>query len=156
LSLPHVFLGDREHPARAAGWIEQGPDDARGPEHLVVLVQQEVNHQTDHFARREVLARSLVGELVELAEELLVDVTHLDVRDRVRVEVDINHLGEDVVEQPGPVQPADLGVEVELLEDVARVGIELVDPGPEVIGHLARVRQDAPQAERRRVVGLGP
>ena len=55
---------------------------------------------------------------------LLVEVAHLDVADLVGMQVDFGHLGEDEIQQPGAVETADLGVEIELLDDVAGVRIE--------------------------------
>jgi hypothetical protein len=116
---------------------------------------KEVDHEADDLARGEVLAGGLVGELGELADELLVEVAHLDVADLVGVEVDLGHPGQDEVEQLRPVEPPDLGVEVELLDDVAGVGIEGGDPGPQVAGDLGWVGEDASQGQAAGVVDIG-
>ena len=100
------------------------------------------------------LARGLVGQLGELADQLLVEVAHLDVADRVGVEVDLGHLRQDEVEELGPVEPPDLGVEVELLDDVAGLGVEGGDPGAQVAGDLGRVGEDRLQGQARGVVDL--
>ena len=136
VELAQVLLGDREHAAGAAGGVEHGAHDARRAQRVVVLDEEEIDHQADDFARGEVLAGRLVGQLGELAEQLLVEVAHLDVGDLVGVQVDLGHLGEDEVEELGAVEAADLGVEVELLDDVARVGVEGGDPGAQVAGDL--------------------
>ena len=150
----HVLLAHGEHPARPARGIEHRPNDPWRAEDVVVLDEQQVHHQADDFARREVLAGCLVAQLGELAKQLLVDVAHLDVADLVGMEVDFGHFGEDEIEQLRPVEAADLGVEVELLDDVARLGVELGDPGAQVAGDLGRVGQDAVQGQRAGVVCL--
>ena len=59
----------------------------------VVLDEEEIDHEPDDLARREVLAGGLVRELGELADELLVEVAHLDVADRVGMKIDLGDLG---------------------------------------------------------------
>jgi hypothetical protein len=72
------------------------------------------------------------------------------------MEVNFRDLGEDVVQELGPVEPPDLGIEVELLDDIAGVGIEPGDPGAQVARDLGRVGEDALEVQRRRVVRLRP
>ncbi len=119
VELAQVILGDRQHAAGAARRVAQRLDDPRLGEDVVVVVdEQQVHHQPDDLARREVLSGGLVGELRELADQLLVEVAHLDVRDDVRVQVDLGELADDLVEEVGPAQPLDLDAEVELVDDV--------------------------------------
>ncbi len=68
VALAQVLLGDREHPAGAARRVEHGLHRAGLAEQVVVLDEEEVHHQLDHLARREVLAGGLVGELGEAAD----------------------------------------------------------------------------------------
>jgi hypothetical protein len=70
------------------------------------------------------------------------------------VEVHLGDLREDEVQELGAVEPADLGVEVELLDDVAGVGVEGGNPGAQVAGDLGRVGEDAAEGQRAGVVGL--
>jgi hypothetical protein len=56
---------------------------------LKVVREDLCNHQADDLTRREVLARILVHRLVELPDQLLEYVAHLQVRDVVRMEVDV-------------------------------------------------------------------
>jgi hypothetical protein len=63
-----------------------------------------------------VLARRLVRELGEAPDQLLVEITHLEVRDRAGVQVNLRELANHQVQQVGLIQLGDLGVEVELLE----------------------------------------
>jgi hypothetical protein len=108
---------------------QEGAHHAGLTEQLVVLDEEEVDHQPDHLARREVLAGGLVRELREAADELLVEVAHLEVRDDVRVEVDLRELGDDQVEQVLLAEARDLCVEAELLDHVARRRREAGDVG---------------------------
>ena len=99
LSDAQVVLGDRQHPAGAAGRVEHRLDDPRLGQQVLVLDEQQVDHQPDHLAGREVLTGRLVGEFREAADQLLVEVAHLQVRDRVGVEVDLGELRHDEVQQ---------------------------------------------------------
>jgi uncharacterized membrane protein YcjF (UPF0283 family) len=56
VELAQVLLGDREHAARAAGRVVERLDDALGGQHVAVLAEQQVDHQPDDLARREVVA----------------------------------------------------------------------------------------------------
>jgi hypothetical protein len=119
VELPEVVLGHGEHPAGPAGGVEERLDDPRFPEHLVVLDEEQVDHEPDHLARGEVLSGRLVRELRELPDELLVQVAHLHVRDDVRMQVDLRELRDDEVEQVRAFEPGDLGIEAELVDHVA-------------------------------------
>ena len=101
---------------------------------------------------REVLAGGLVGELGELADQLLEDRAHLGVADRVGVQVDVGELLGDQVEQAGLGQPVDLGVEVEALEDVAHGRREGLHVGAQVLADVVLVAHQLLHVERRRVV----
>ena len=123
-------------------------------EDVVVLDEEQVDHEADDLAGGEVLAGGLVRELAEAADELLVEVAHLDVADDVGMEVDLGDLRQHEVQQLGAVEPADLSVEVELLDDVARLGIEGRDPGAQVAGDLGRVGEELLEGQGRGVVDL--
>ena len=69
------------------------------------------------------VARGLVGELVEAADQVLEDEPHLCVRHRVRVEIDVAELRDHHVEDVRFAHLLDLGLELEVLdEDAAHVG----------------------------------
>ena len=89
-------------------------------QHLIVLGEEQVHHQPDDLARGEVLTGRLVRQLRESPDQLLVEVAHLEVGDDIGVQVDLGELADHLVEQVGLVEPGDLGVEVELLDDVSR------------------------------------
>ena len=67
-------------------------DDAWVGEDLVVLGEEQVDHEPDDLAGREVLPGRLVGEFGEPPDQLLVEVAHLQVGDDVGVQVDVGEL----------------------------------------------------------------
>ena len=131
--LPQVVLRLRQHSARAAGGVEQLADCAGRGEQLVVIDKQNVHHQPDDLARREVIARGLVGQFVEAADEVLEDEPHLLVRHRVRVQVDIAELPDDEVQDICLAHPLDLVLKLEEIEDVAHVAREALDVDDEML-----------------------
>ncbi len=96
------------------------------------------------------LPGGLVGQFGEPADQLLVEVAHLQVGDDLGVQVDVGELADHQVEQVGPVQPGDLDVEVELLDDLPSAGAEPGDVLPQVAGDLAGVVEEAAEVERAR------
>ena len=100
----------------------------------------------------EALPGGLVGELGEAADELLVEVAHLEIRDDLGVQVDVGEAGEDEVEQVGAVQAGDLHVEVELVDHLPGAGAEPGDVFPQAAGELAGVAEQAAEVERAGVV----
>ena len=113
-----MLLGDRQHAARARRRVVDGANHARLGQRVVVLDEQQVHHQADDLARREVLAGRLVRELGEPADQLLEDQPHLGVADRVGMQVDVRELLGDEVKQVRLREPVDLHGELEALEDV--------------------------------------
>jgi hypothetical protein len=151
-----VVLGHREHAAGPAGRVEQGLDHSWAGEEAVVLDEEQVDHQPDDLTRGEVLAGGLVGELREAADELLVEVAHLQVADRVGMQVDLAEPGDDQVEEICTVEPVDLGAEVKLVQDVAGGRGEPRDVRQQVVGDAVGVVEQLPQVERGGVVELLP
>ena len=134
-----MLARDRQHAARAGRRVVDRAHDAGLGQHVVVLDEQQIDHQADDLARREVLAGRLVGEFRELADQLLEDEAHLCVADLVGVQVDAGELLGDLIEQPALGQPVDLGGEVEPLEDVADGGRERLDVGEQVLADVVLV-----------------
>ena len=138
VELAQVVLGHREHAAGAAGRVAQGAHDAGLGQRLAVGLEEQVHHQADDLARREVVAGRLVGGLGELAHQLLEDVAHLDVAHHVGVQVDLGELLDHQVEAVGLVELLDLGLEAEVLDDLARpraeAGDVLLQVGRDVVG----------------------
>jgi hypothetical protein len=122
----------------------------------VVVREQDVHHQADDLAWGEVLAGRLIRQFGELADELLVDVAHLEVRDPVGVQVDVAELGYDLVEQVRALQPADLSLELELRDHVPGSRVEPEDVAAEVLADVRRVVEQLGERERRGVVETVP
>ena len=122
----------------------------------MVVREDQGDHQADDLTRREVLARVLVHRLIELPEQLLEDVAHLQVRDLVRVEVDVLELLQHQEQQSGLVQLADRVAEVELLQHLPHVVGEPVDVGPQVRRQVGMVLQQPLERELRGVVEREP
>ena len=146
--LAQVVLRFGQHAAGAAGRVEQLAHRAGRGEQLVVVDEQDVHHQPDDLARREVVARGLVGQLVEAADEVLEDEPHLLVRHRVRVQVHVAELGDDEVEDVRLAHPLDLVLELEELEDVAHVLREALDVADEVLLDVVGVALQLLEVER--------
>lgn len=93
--------------------------DPRLGEEVVVFDEQEIDHQPDHLTGREVLSGRFVRKLREAADEFLVEVAHLQVRHRLGVQVDVAESRQDEEEEVRFVEPVDVDLEAELLDDVA-------------------------------------
>ena len=88
--------------------------------------------RSDDLARREMVARGLVGQLVETPDEVLEDESHLLVRHRARVQVDVGELRDDEVEDVRLPHPFDLVIELEEVENFAHVAREAIDVAVEM------------------------
>jgi hypothetical protein len=119
-------------PVPQAG-VEELAHGAGRSEQLIIVDEQDVHHQPDDLARREVVARGLVGQLIEAPDEVLEDQPHLLVRHCVRVQVHVAELGNDEVENVRLAHPLDLILKLEELEDVAHVLREALDVANEVL-----------------------
>ena len=98
------------------------------------------------------LPGGLIGKFGELTDEFLEDRAHLRIANDLGVEVDVGELFRDEVEQAGFIEPIDLGVEVEALEDVAHRGRERLHVGAQVFADVVLVAHEFLQIERRGVV----
>ena len=126
-AIEQVFLGHRQHAARAAGRVvdREVPVGDRDVEQF--------HHQPDHFARREVLSGLLAALFREAPQQLLVDVAHLQRRELVRAEFQFLVLVQDRGQPVVLHHLADGGPVVEVLDDVVDVLREPVDVGAEVL-----------------------
>ena len=115
--ITQVVLRLRQHPAGAAGRVEQLAHGAGRSKEFVVVDEQDVHHQPDDFARREVIAGGLIGQFIEAADKVFKDQPHLLVWHLVRVQVHVAELGDHEIEDVGLAHLLDLGFELEELED---------------------------------------
>jgi hypothetical protein len=99
--LAGIVLRLGQHAAGPAGRVEELADGPGRGQKAVVVDEQDVHHQPDDFARGEVVAGGLVGQLIEAADEVLEDQPHFLVGNGVRVEVHIAELGDNEIEDIG-------------------------------------------------------
>jgi hypothetical protein len=142
----------RQHAARAASRIADGDDDAGLGEHAGIGLQQQVDHELDHFTRGEVVAGRFVGGFVEAPDQVFEHQTHGDVVDLARMQVDLGELGDHLIEAIGFFELLDLLVELEALEDLADVLGEAVDVISQMAADVVRVALELVEVELAVVV----
>ncbi len=101
----------------AVGVVERA-DDPFLAQAGVLFREQQVHQEADGIAWRVVVARGLVGGLVEFADDELEGVAHVGVGHDVRMEVDRSEGLDDLAQELGLLEGQDLLFEVEVLEDV--------------------------------------
>ncbi|MPN09877.1 hypothetical protein SDC9_157170 [bioreactor metagenome] len=105
--------------------------------------EQDADHQLDDFARREMVASLFIGLFVETPDQIFEQVTHFDVRDAIRVQVDGCNLLDHLKQAIGFVQLLDFFIEFELLDDFPRprrkTGDVVVQVGRQFIGITQQV-----------------
>jgi hypothetical protein len=146
-----VFFGDRQHAARPGRGVVDRAHDAGLGQCLAVLDEDQVHHQADDLARREMLPRCLVRQFCEASDELLEDEAHLGVIDFVRVQIDLRKPLGDEVEQLVLGKPVDLGHKVESLEDIADRGREALNVGEKVLSDIVLIAHELAHIERRHI-----
>ena len=92
------FSDDGQHAARAAGRVVDGFDDVAAGE-VFLRREQEIDHELDDLARREVFPGLLVRLLRADPDEFLEDVAHLDVVHAGGRKVDGGKTLDDKIEQ---------------------------------------------------------
>ena len=85
------------------------------------------------------VARGLVRQFVEAADEIFEEESHLLVREPVGVQVHVAELRDDEVQDIALLHLLDLALELEELEDVAHVGRKALDIADEVRGNVVRI-----------------
>ena len=148
-----VFLGNGEHAAGSAGGVVDGLDDVALVE-VMFGAEQEVDHEADDLARREMLSGLFVRLFGADQDKFLEDIAHLQIGDGLGGEIDLiggeslDHVEEEVFF----VHLGDLHPEVEAFEDVPHVGGEGVYVAREVLGELIGVVEQFFEREGRCVV----
>ena len=150
--LVQVALRLGQHAAGATRRVEELADGAGAGQQVVVVNEEQIDHEADDVAGGEVIACGLVGQFVEAADEVLEDQPHVVVRDVVGVQVHVAELGDDEVEDVGLAHPLDFVGELEILEDAADVGGEAVDVAGEVLVDVVGVALELLERERGVVV----
>ena len=116
---PEVLAGHAEHAARSGRRIVEGAHHAGLRKGVVVLDEEEIDHEPNDLTRREVLSGGLVRKLGKLANQLFEYAPHRRVGHGLGVKVYVRELLADEVEQPRFLEPVHLSVKLEPLEDVA-------------------------------------
>ena len=150
--LTQVVLRLGEHAAGSAGGVQELAHRAGGREKVVVIDEENVHHEPNDLARREVIARGLIGKFIEAADQVLEDEPHLLVGDAVWVQVDIGELRDDEIEDVRLAHLLDLGLKLKVLEDAAHVGRESVDVADQVFGNMVWVGLELLEGKSRVVV----
>ncbi len=101
-------------------------------ERLLILRQQQIDHQANDFTRGEVLTWILVQRFVEFADQFLEDIAHLKVRYFVRVKVDILEFLHHQEEETGFIKFGDGIVKVKFFQDFTHVIAESIDVSAQV------------------------
>src|SRR5258708_17751474 len=143
-----------ERPAGAAGWVEKGAHHSRPRQRVLFIGEKEVHHEADELSGSEVFPGRLVRQLREPSDQLLVEVAHREVGHSRGVKVDLGEAGDDQVQQVRSIKACDLGVEVELVDNLPSTGRETGDVGLQVPGYLTGVIEQTSEVERRGVEEL--
>ena len=149
--LAQVVLSGRQHSAGTARRVVDRLDDVSLAQ-VGLRRQQQIHHQPDHLAGREVLPSLLVGLLCTDPDELLEDVAHLHVVDPSQRQIEVCELLDDLEQQVAFVHTGDVLTEAEAFHDLAHVLREADDVGVEVLRELVRVVEQPLEVQRRRVV----
>ena len=126
-AVEQMLLRHGQHAAGAAGGVGDGEVPVRDGN------LQQLDHQANDFARREVVARLLARFFREAPEQLLVDVAHFEIGEVLGSEPLLLVLVQDGREPVALHHLADDGAVVEVLDDVVNVLREAVDVGAEVV-----------------------
>ena len=95
-----VFARDRQHSTSSSGGVIDGADHAGFGQNVVVLDEQQVDHQADDFARREMFTSRFIRQFREFADQLLEGETHFVVINGLGMQVDASELFSDEIESP--------------------------------------------------------
>ena len=112
-----VFLGHREHPARAAGRVVDRLDDMAFAQ-VSFWCQQQTDHQADYLTRSEVLSGFFVGLFSPNTDEFLKDITHLHVIYTLHRQVYTSKRLDDFIQQVLFIHTSDVVAEPETLNDL--------------------------------------
>jgi hypothetical protein len=154
VQLGQVLAGHAQHAAGAGGRVVEGAHHAGLGQRVVVLDEQQVDHQADDLARGEVLPGGLVGELGELADQLLEHRAHLALLTASGCRSMLANFSVTRYSRPA-LASVDLGVELEALEDVAHGRRERLDVGAGS-RDVVLVAHELLQVQRRGVVEVLP
>ena len=150
------LFGQRQHAAGPAGGVIDLSDDALARQLGVVVGDEQFDDKADDLARREMFACRFVGDFREPPDQILEQITHLDVVDPFGVQVDLREPVEHLPENAALVEALQLFGEEKLVEeDVTDIAGKLGDVVDQVVVQLAGVlRLQAFEREGAEVVDL--
>ena len=140
-----------KHAARSARRIVDRAVDA-GPIDILFASVDEIRHEANDLARREVIPGFFVSLFVEAHHQMLEQVAHLKVVDPVRVKIDIGHRLDDGEETVAGVELLDLIAKLKALEDAPRGRGKAVDVRHEVRRDVLGIAEQLGKGVGARVV----
>lgn len=143
VQLVKILFRHRQHTTSSTGRVIDGLYHIVARQHIVVIVEQDVDHQLDYFSGGVVLPGVLVVGLGKPADDLLKDVAHFQIGDRIWVQVGLGggKLLDDNVKDTFVGHCGDLTVKLELFQDVLDILREAVQVVPEIRLDIVRVVQ---------------
>jgi len=156
VQFPQVLVRHGQHAPGPTRRVQHRLDDPLASQDVAVRLEQQVHHQPDNLAGREVVARRLVGRFAESPDQFLEDVAHLDVGHRIGVQVDVAELRHHQEQPVMLVQLGDVLLEGKPLEDAPHVGREALDVAGQVPRDLARIVLQPAEGQLARVVERHP
>ena len=106
-----------KHAASAASRVQQGAHGVGLGQQIIVVHEQQADHQLNNLARGEVVTCRFIGLLVEAPDQVFKQQAHLEVVHRVGVQIDLAELAHHQEQDIVLVQPFDLVAEVEVIKD---------------------------------------
>jgi hypothetical protein len=104
----------------------------------------------------EVIPGRLVRELVEAPYQVFEHQSHLVVRHRLGMQVDVAEFLDDKIEDVGLAHPLDFVPELEIIEDAAHVGGKAIDIAGQVLVDVIWITLQALKVEGRAIVKSVP
>src|SRR5690606_38925261 len=101
-----------------ARWVIERLDDPRLGKNLFILVEQDVDHEPNYFTRSVVFSGGFVRRFRETSDQLLEDVPHVSIGDRIWMQVDLGEPGNDKVQEVRLVEASNLLFEPEVIHDL--------------------------------------
>jgi hypothetical protein len=147
-----MLFCDRQHAAGPGRRIVDRAHNARLGQDLVILDEDEIDHEADDLARGEVLAGRLVRHFRELADQLLEHETHTGVVDARGVKIDVREFLGHEIEEVRLGEPVDLHRELEALEDVAHVLREAAHVVAKMRADVVLIAHEPVKVEARDIV----
>ncbi len=125
----HVFLRFGQHPTGTAGRVKHLAHRTRRGEEVIVIDEEQMNHEADNLTRGEVISGGLVGLLIEPADQVFKNAPHEVVVHLFGMKVNIAEFGNDEVDDIGITHPLYLGSEFEIVEYLTHILGKAVDVG---------------------------